>query len=195
MQLDYAVEKSDCIFVLCSNDTRVAEYAAELYLKGDAETVIFSGGAGRLTQELFERTEAETFAQIALDLGVPSSAIITETRATNTGENIQFTAKLLKDKSMHFDSFILVQKPYMERRSLATFEKQWPQPYQRVLVTSQKLSFVDYFNDDIDLDTTVRAMLGDYERIKTYPDKGFQTKQLIPSHVEKAYKAVSSVFN
>lgn len=31
MSMGHKVEPSDCIFVLCSNDTRVAEYAAELY--------------------------------------------------------------------------------------------------------------------------------------------------------------------
>lgn len=31
MSMNHNVETSDCIFVLCSNDTRVAEYAADLY--------------------------------------------------------------------------------------------------------------------------------------------------------------------
>lgn len=194
MQLNHDLQKSDCIFVLGSNDVRVAEYAASLYLQGWAEKLIFSGGMGRLTEGVFERSEAETFAQIARDLGVPTANIITENQATNTGENVQFTAKLVQQLKFDFDSFILVQKPYMERRTIATFTKQWPYTFSHVCVTSPKMAFCDYFNDEIDLDTTIRAMLGDFERIKSYPAKGFQTVQEVPNSVESAYQAVSAVF-
>lgn len=195
MQLNQAVEPADCIFVLGSNDIRVAEHAAALYLKGYAKTIIFSGGCGRLTEGLFDKSEAETFAQAAIDLGVPRDAIMTESEASNTGENVRFTATMLDQQGRHFQTFILVQKPYMERRTLATFEKQWPMAYQKVYVSSPAMDFVDYFNDDIDLDTTVRAMLGDYERIKSYPEKGFQIEQMIPSEVEFSYQTIRAVFD
>lgn len=194
MQLDHQLEKSDCIFVLGSNDIRVAEHAANLYLQGWADWLIFSGGVGRLTQGTFESSEAETFAAIAQTMGVPHHAIIIENQATNTGENVRFTHQLLKDRSIDVNSFILVQKPYMERRTLATFEKQWPSPYQLACVTSPKLSFCDYFNDEIDIETTITAMLGDFQRIKEYPQLGFQTEQVIPQSVEDSYQAVKPYF-
>ena len=39
---------ADLIFVLGSNDVRVAEYAAELYKRHLAPVILFSGGMGRL---------------------------------------------------------------------------------------------------------------------------------------------------
>lgn len=192
MQLNQPIEAADCLFVLGSNDPRVAEYAAELYLQGFAKKIVFSGGFGRLTEGVFEQPEADFFADIAKDAGVPSEDIIIENKSTNSGENILFTAKRLSDLSIHFDSFILVQKPYMERRAFATFQKQWPLPFKRVSVTSTKASFFDYFTQDIDLYMVLEAMLGDFERIKSYPKLGFQVEQEIPSNVEAAYCALTT---
>ncbi|MEF1283994.1 YdcF family protein [Vibrio sp. M250220] len=194
MQLSDTLQRSDCIFVLGSNDIRVAEYAAHLYLAGWASKIIFSGGTGRLTEGVFTSSEAQTFADYAKDLGVPAADIIVEDKATNTGENVRFTYQLLQNLGLNFKSFILVQKPYMERRTYATFVKQWPASCQHICVTSSKTTFCDYFNEDIDLTTTVTAMLGDFERIKDYPKLGFQIEQSIPTSVESAYQAVKSVF-
>ncbi|WP_282177021.1 YdcF family protein [Vibrio nereis] len=195
MQLDDSLIKSDCIFVLGSNDIRVAEYAASLYLDGWAGKLAFSGGVGRLTEGVFKQTEAETFAQIALDMGVPSEDILIENQATNTGENILFTAQLFEHSQLTFDRLILVQKPYMERRTYATFKKQWPTKFESVVVTSPKIAFHDYFNDEIDIDTTIRAMLGDFERIKSYPALGFQIEQHVPEDVEVSYQALKAAFD
>jgi hypothetical protein len=70
------LQKADCIFVLGSHDTRVAERAAGLYLGGWAPLLIFSGGLGRLTKELWTETEAERFAKIAVQKGVPENHIL-----------------------------------------------------------------------------------------------------------------------
>ena len=109
--------KSDCILVLGSHDLRVADRAAELYLEGWAPILLFSGGLGYLTKGIWKDPEADQFARIALDHGVPAEAIFIENKSTNTGENILFTRQLLEDKGLHPHSFLLVQKPHMERRS------------------------------------------------------------------------------
>src|SRR5688572_19566512 len=88
------LEKADCILVLGSHDTRVAERGAELFLEGWAPLLIFSGGLGRLTDGVWTETEAEKFSAIAIDKGVPAQAILIENRSTNTGENIVFTQAL-----------------------------------------------------------------------------------------------------
>ncbi|HEY8462040.1 MAG TPA: YdcF family protein, partial [Blastocatellia bacterium] len=113
--LNHKLEKSDVILALGSNDLRVAEYAAELYLRGLAPLVVFSGNVGALTRERFDRPEAELFAEIALRRGVPESAILIEAESTNTGENVVFSRRLLESKGIDPESLILVQKPYMER--------------------------------------------------------------------------------
>ncbi len=71
MRLNHEPVRSDCIFCMCSNDTRVAEYAAQLYLDGYAPKLVFSGGIGRFTEGLFNTSEAEAFALVAKDMGVP----------------------------------------------------------------------------------------------------------------------------
>lgn len=190
MQLNHTLEPADCILVLGSNDVRVAEHAVELYKKGLANKILFSGGLGRLTAGIFEQSEADTFAAIARDMGVPSRDIIIENQSTNSGENVQFSANRCNELGLQFRRLILVQKPYMERRAYATFVKQWPYRVDYVAVSSAKQSFSDYFSEDIDLFTVVEAMMGDFERIKTYPDKGFQIEQPIPENVEIAYQAI-----
>ncbi|MCG9648825.1 YdcF family protein [Vibrio brasiliensis] len=194
MQLSDTLQRADCIFVLCSNDLRVAEHAAKLYLEGWANKVIFSGGVGRLTEGMFSGSEAQAFADHAHDLGVPIADIIIEDKATNSGENVVFTHQLLRRSGLDFHSFILVQKPYMERRAYATFVKQWPAEYSHICVSSPKTAFCDYFGEEIDLTTTVTAMLGDFERIKHYPSLGFQIEQPVPDSVETSYQAIKAVF-
>ena len=177
---------SDCILVLGSHDLRVAERGAELYLQGLAPILLFSGGLGYLTKGLWTEPEADQFARIALDKGVPSEAIFIENKSTNTGENIQFSRRLLEEKGLRPNSFLLVQKPYMERRSYATFRKQWPD--KELLVTSPQIALDDYANDEIPMERVINSMVGDLQRIRIYPGKGFQIPMEIPDEVWAAFE-------
>ena len=190
-QMSQSPENSDCILVLGSHDLRVAERAAELYLQGLAPILIFSGGLGNFTKNIWNESEAEKFAAVAMDMGVPYEAILIENKSTNTGENILFTQKLLKENSLDLQSFILVQKPYMERRTYATFKKQWPN--KKLSVTSPKIPFEKYYNNEIPLEKVINIMVGDLQRIKVYPEKGFQIFQEIPSEVWEAYEELVSL--
>ena len=185
-QMQHVPEKADCIFALGSHDLRVANRAAELYLQGWAPLLIFSGGLGNLTKSIWTETEADQFAAIAVEMGVPATAILVENESTNTGENILFTQQLLQEHRLDPQSFIVVQKPYMERRSYATFKKHWPD--KKLLVTSPQISFKDYPTDDIPLERVINVMVGDLQRIKIYPAKGFQIYQEIPDTIWHAYE-------
>jgi uncharacterized SAM-binding protein YcdF (DUF218 family) len=158
--------------------------AAELYLRGFAPLMIMSGGLGNFTQEIWTEKEADKFAAIAIEKGVPASAILIENNSTNTGENIVFTQKLLREKGLEPNSFIVVQKPYMERRSFATFKKHWP--HKKLIVTSPQISFEEYPNEEIPMERVINIMVGDLQRIKMYPAKGFQVYQEIPEEVWEA---------
>jgi uncharacterized SAM-binding protein YcdF (DUF218 family) len=186
--LNHQLEKSDCILALGSHDLRVAERAAELYLQGWAPIVIMSGGLGNFTQEIWTQKEADKFAAIAIQKGVPANAILIENKSTNTGENILFTQKLLEEKGLDPQSFIVVQKPYMERRSYATFKKIWPD--KNLLVTSPQISFQEYPTDEISMEKVINIMAGDLQRIKLYSEKGFQIYQEIPLEVWDAYETL-----
>jgi len=179
-------EKSDCILVLGSHDLRVADRGAELYLQGWAPLLIMSGGLGNFTSDMWTEPEADKFARIAMERGVPEKDILIENKSSNTGENILFTQQLLQQKNLDPHSFIVVQKPYMERRSYATFKKHWPD--KKLLVTSPPISFHEYANDEIPIEKVINIMVGDLQRIKVYPEKGFQVYQEIPAEVWQAYE-------
>jgi uncharacterized SAM-binding protein YcdF (DUF218 family) len=186
-QLHQTLEKADCILVLGSHDTRVARRGAQLVLDGFAPRVVFSGGLGRLTEGVWKETEADTFARIALEMGVPKEKIFIENRSTNTGENIALTYELFLKNNLAVRKIILVQKPYMERRAYATFMKQWPGPPVEVMVTSPQLSFEEYPNEHIPLEEVIHILVGDLHRIDIYARKGFQIPQHIPADVWEAY--------
>lgn len=192
--MNHTMEPCDCIFALGSHDLRVANRAAELYLQGLAPFIVFSGGLGNVTRGVWTVPEADQFAAIAINMGVPSEHVLIENQSTNTGENILFTQKLLDQKGLNPHSFIVVQKPYMERRSYATFKKHWPE--KKLIVTSPQISFEDYPNNEILLERVIHIMTGDLQRIKLYPEKGFQVYQPIPDAVWQAYeKLVASGFD
>jgi len=182
MPLDHA----DLILALGSHDTRVAERAAQVYFSGLAPLVVFSGGLGRLTKDIYSQPEAELFADIALHLGVPKAHILLENQSTNTGENICFTRQLLQEKGICPHKIILVQKPYMLRRAYATAKKQWPE--MDFTVTGPQIDFADYPNEQISPDLLINIMVGDTQRLKIYAQKGFQIPQEIPDEVWAAYE-------
>lgn len=191
-QLGHTLLKSDALLVLCSHDTGVAERGAELFLDGWAPLLIFSGGLGSITRHLWTEAEADQFAAIAERRGVPRANILTENRSTNTGENVLFTRQLLAERQLDPQKFIVVQKPYMERRSYATFRKLWPE--KDVIVTSPRISldgYLDrYSHETLSRDDVISIMVGDLQRIRLYPARGFQIAQDIPDDVWEAYEAL-----
>jgi uncharacterized SAM-binding protein YcdF (DUF218 family) len=189
-RIDHQLAKTDAILVLCSHDIRVAERGARLFLDGWAPLLIYSGGLGAITSRMWSEPEADQFARIAVGMGVPEESILVETRSTNTGENVLFTRRLLEEAGIDPRSFMLVQKPYMERRSYATFMKMWPG--KEIIVTSPQAAFdeylAEYSNRELSRDDVIGIMVGDLHRIKLYPDKGYQIYQEIPGDVWEAFE-------
>jgi uncharacterized SAM-binding protein YcdF (DUF218 family) len=183
--LNHALEKADCIIVLGSHDTRVAERGAEVFLGGWAPRIVFSGNLGALTSAIWQRPEAEIFAEVAVEMGVPRERILVERQSTNTGENVDFSRKLLLETGVHPEKAIVVQKPYMERRSYATFRKRWPE--LEVIVTSPQLDFDAYPTEAITRDDVIHIMVGDLQRILLYAERGWQIPQDVPAEVREAY--------
>jgi len=188
--VNHELARADAILVLCSHDIAVASRGAELYLQRWAPLLIFAGGLGAITSRLWQEPEADQFARVAIEMGVPNDRIVVENRSTNTGENVLFTRRLLVEKGLDPQTFIVVQKPYMERRSYATFRKVWPE--KELLVTSPQVSMDDYLNgyshDTLSADDVISIMVGDLQRIREYPGKGFQIHQDIPDEVWRAYE-------
>src|SRR5215217_4627056 len=125
-QLHQEISPADAILVLCSHDTVVAERGAELFLEGFAPLLVFSGGSGAITGRLWTEPEAELFARIAIERGVPADRVLIENRSTNTGENVRFTRDLLAEHRMDLFFLMLLQKPKLKLFPYATFLRVWP---------------------------------------------------------------------
>jgi uncharacterized SAM-binding protein YcdF (DUF218 family) len=184
----HALAKADCIIVLGSHDTRVAERGAEVFLGGWAPLLVCSGHLGALTRAMWTRSEAEVFADVAVGLGVPRDRILIEARSTNTGDNVDFSRQLLAEKGLHPRKAIAVQKPYMERRTLATFQQRWPE--LEVVVTSPQVDFDAYATGDIRKDDVIHIMVGDLQRLMVYGRKGWSVPQDVPAEVMEAYEGL-----
>ena len=182
--IETPLKKADIILGLGNSDIRCAEHAAKLFLNGYAPLLIFSGKHGRLTKDVFKKTEAEVFADVAIKKGAPKNKILLEVNATNTGENIKFSRSLLEDKKIKVDSVIIVTKPYMLRRAYATFMNFWPG--RELTLSSPNVSFSEYCEEK-SKDTFINTLVADTQRIIIYPAMGFQIPQEMPNEVLNAY--------
>ena len=180
-----APQQADILLVAGSHDLEVAKKGAELALNGTYNEIVVSGGAGKVTSGTFAQPEAVIFKQIMVEKGVDKERIIVEDQARNSGENITLTHQLLGEKATRVRSGLLVTKPYMERRLLATAMKQWPEVLWTV--TSPDLNLADYLSTPEAAQRTIELMVGDLQRIDTYATKGFQVPQGIPANVWEAF--------
>lgn len=176
---------ADILLIPGSHDLRVADHAARLFLSGRADFLVCSGGFGKITEGTFDQPEGWLFAARCRDLGVPPERIIVEDRAANTGQNFTFSRAVLAGRGIHPASGLIVCKPYMARRALATAEKQWP----RVLwmVDPAPIPFEQYAGPDTPFDQLVELMVGDLQRLWVYADRGFQVPVPVPEAVLMAY--------
>jgi uncharacterized SAM-binding protein YcdF (DUF218 family) len=182
--LHHPLRPAECIIALGSHDVRVAERAADLYGQGWAPLIVFSGGLGALTSGMWHRPEAVIFGEVAHARGVPRERILLEDQATNTGQNVDFARALLRGRGLEPRRAIAVQKPYMERRTFATFRHRWPE--LDVVVTSPQIPFDEYPRGDITRDDVIHIMVGDLQRLMVYAGR-FSVPQEVPAEVKAAF--------
>jgi len=177
-------EAADFIVGLGSYDLRVVDRCVELFEQDLAPKICFTGASGNWTRGWYDSSEARAFAQRAEELGVSRSSIVMEERARNLGENVTLTAELLLPNTR----YIWVTKPQTQRRLRATINAQLKT--SRSLVTAPHISLVDQPLTHHDIEAVICEMVGDLWRISTYPKKGFQTKQPMPSGVVSAFNVL-----
>lgn len=146
----------------------LAEHAARLYHKGYFKRIVVSGGVPVEDGTL----EAHKMRDVLLSRGVKASDILVEDKATNTGENVQYTMALLKARAEldEVKSIIGIGRVHAARRFLMTLQRHWPEP-------------VKMFSTPNDFNTPKkkyylsrafrRAVLGEYRKIYPYLEKGF----------------------
>ncbi|MEV6773810.1 YdcF family protein [Nocardia sp. NPDC051030] len=185
-QMHHEVRPVDVAVGLGSHDLGVASYAADLYRRGMFPLIVFTGAHGPFTVERFPRGEAVHFRELAIELGVPDRAILVEPRATNTGENIDFTRKLLEDVvGREIESVMLICRPYQQRRSYAICRKRWPAV--DVVCSSRPLPLDQYIADIGDTDRVIISLVGEIQRLWVYPARDWAIRQQVPDDVRQAY--------
>lgn len=171
-QLQHQMRPVDVGIGLGGHDFGVAAHTADLYRRGMFPLIVFTGANAPSTVEQFPRGEAVHFRETAIELGVPDGDILVEPRATNTGENIDFSRELLEERgylgAVH--SVLIVCRPYQQRRSFAICRKRWPDV--DVVCGSRPLALDDYVADIGDVDRVINMLVGDTQRIWVYAKIG-----------------------
>jgi len=190
MLMHQKLEKADVIVALGSNDIRVADRAYEVYQQGLAPVVFCTGGLahiGDVNETGWDKPEAEVYKERLVSFGISETNILVENEAMSTGDNAILLRKYVQENNLPWKSFIVICKPFMERRAYATFKKQYKDA--EIIMTSQNISYEDYMNtSNVSKDVFINVMVGDLERIKEYPKLGFQIKQEIPNDVWQAWE-------
>jgi len=90
--------------------------AIDLYRGGYAPAVVFSSGY------VFAFQEAEVMRELAIDNGIPPSAISLEKRGRNTAEMVRDVAEILRARGWR--RALVVSSPYHMRRAMLTWARE-----------------------------------------------------------------------
>ncbi|WP_424933912.1 YdcF family protein [Amaricoccus macauensis] len=116
--------------------------------------------------------EAAIIKDLVVSQGVPEDSILLETRATNSGQNVQFALPII-DKVMglgNIRSIIAVGQLQTSRRYLMTLERYWPGPVRKMLAP---VATYPVTRDAWQCDLEFRAvMLAEWARIGPYLAEG-----------------------
>jgi uncharacterized SAM-binding protein YcdF (DUF218 family) len=117
----------DCIWVFGSiNDLdERLNLAIELFKKGRAPYLLFSGGKGKTGVVL----EAQLMKEKAIKLDIPEDVILTEEESFNTTENILCSMLVLERKFLlqNINRLIIVTSPFHVQRLSLTLERYMPE--------------------------------------------------------------------
>ena len=97
-------------------------------------TGAFSGKRGKFAAEKIDNpryageyaSDFEYCRHILRENGVPDSAIIREDRSTNTGENAEFSARVLRELGIQVKRAILCCQAFHARRAFMSYAKFFP---------------------------------------------------------------------
>jgi uncharacterized SAM-binding protein YcdF (DUF218 family) len=188
--MGHTLRPCDAGIGLGSHDLGVAIIATDLFHQGMFPHLVFSGANAPTTIERFPQGEAVAYREYAIEHGVPAEAILIDTVAANTAQNIDFTRALLEGQGIPVDSVLLMSRPYQQRRAFATCKKRWPEV--DVICYSRPLSLDDYVASIGDTRKVVDMLVGDTQRIEVYAERGFAIAQHVPADVREAFKRLVS---
>ncbi|MFD0775433.1 YdcF family protein, partial [Streptomonospora algeriensis] len=129
--------------------------------------------------------EAATFARAARDTApIPDQALLLETRATNTGENIRHSRALLAAHGHTVNRAVITAKPYMAQRALATATLHWPGVEWSFSCFGG--GYRHYPAPEHTADELIDFLVGDLQRLAVYARRGWSTPVAVPEPVWQA---------
>jgi uncharacterized SAM-binding protein YcdF (DUF218 family) len=185
-QMGHTVRPCSVAIGLGSHDLGVADTAVDLYKRGMAPLLVFTGATSPTTRERMPRGEAVHYRERAVELGVPGSAVLVEPNARNTGENIRFSRAVIEEAGVDVSSVLLISKPYEERRAYATARKLWPEV--EIVSASTPMTLEEYVDSIQDARLVIDMLVGAFQRLLIYPEQGFMISQPVPDDVRDAYE-------
>jgi hypothetical protein len=111
---------------LGSHDPGVPDVTAALFHRGVFPLIVFTGANARTTRDRFPGGEAVHYRQRAIELGIPSEAILIEPRATNTRENIEFSRVLMSEHGLQAESAVLICRPISSEGPMRRVDRSGP---------------------------------------------------------------------
>ncbi|MDX2191317.1 MAG: YdcF family protein [Bacteroidota bacterium] len=180
------LQLADVIIGFGHFDPKIPQTCAELFQKGFATYIIFTGGVGAGSTGI-SQPEALFFKDKLLQKipGFPIEKLILETDSTNTGENIRNTKEVLNNIKpplsfgKDFKKVILVANAYRQLRVCYTFKMYYPDiqiiNYPPQTSYNQEKQLFESVNESLD-----DHINGELLRIQTYPSKGFMAACEIP---------------
>lgn len=173
------LDRADVIFLFGGfRLTSPAIEAARLWVLKYAPYILVSGGPANsaTTKHVIE---ADHYAEVLQQNGVPNVSIIRERLATNTLENVRFGLEAIRLAGITCRSIIAVSKPAHVRRCLATLSKYAP----RVSLTGYRYSEPNWRYPD---NTSDERLVGEVERLVSYGERGDISQTAVPRDVIRA---------
>jgi hypothetical protein len=194
---DEQITPCDVVIGFGHFDLGIPRYCVDLYIRGFAKWIIFTGGVGTGSAD-FKYAEGIEFLNEAKKL-VPGieKYIIVESKSTHTGENVQFTKEVLERDipELAFDkgikSAILVSSAYRQRRVYLSCLKQLPgvnginAPVKTTF--EREISIFESKGQDL-----ISFLPGEIDRLVNYAEKGFIEKEEVPAEILKAAAALKA---
>ncbi|WOF74950.1 YdcF family protein [Parvibaculaceae bacterium PLY_AMNH_Bact1] len=168
--IETPLKPADLLFIFGTRHG-VAEFieeAARLWRGGFYRHAIVSGGItpGGLDPE------GIVMKQLMVEAGIPDEIILTETRASNTGENVSLSLPIIEREIglANIQSVIAIGKLCTSRRYLMTLERHWPD-------VEKMLAPINWFGvprADWHLHPLAKQrVLSEVAKIEPYLEKGF----------------------
>ncbi len=185
---------ADAILGFGMFDLTLPAFCGELFARGLARHIVFTGGIGAGTGNLGQ-PEADAWRAALFDAypNFPHEKLVLENRSTNTAENIDFTAALLARDfpALAFDrglrTALVVASPSRLRRVKLTL-----QHLQPALHVTRCLPPATTFNREYALYAAqgqdyFAHLAGELDRIVTYPARGWIAAEPLPPAIAAAH--------